>query len=383
MSTEPNAPEAGEEHLENAIELKDVEGLSQGQIVRRRFFRHKGALAGLTVLLFVIVLAFSSVGFGPMSGWWKWGTAPNSVITNPGGRPTLSMPAWLGGSGFTLGDHPFGQDEIGRDMFAQVMKGAQTSLMVMFIIGMTAMIVGVIIGSTAGYYRGRLETLLMRGTDLVITIPVLVIGAVIGKLSGRVSGALFAVSLGLVLWTGLARLVRGEFLSLREREFVDAARVAGASDRRIIFKHILPNAIGVIIVATTLLMSSAILLETALSYLGFGIQPPEVSLGKLISTYQGAFSTRPWLFWWPGLFIVAIALSVNFIGDGLRDAFDPRQKRIPSQKKMEKALVASRGGIQGRIDAEGGLPADSDPYRDADNLRRGQGGLGGTTGGGG
>lgn len=345
MSTEPNAPEAGEEHLENAIELKDVEGLSQGQIVRRRFFRHKGALAGLTVLLFVIVLAFSSVGFGPISGWWKWGTAPNGEITNPGGRPTLSMPTWLGGSGFTLGDHPFGQDEIGRDMFAQVMKGAQTSLMVMFIIGMTAMIVGVIIGSTAGYYRGRLETLLMRGTDLVITIPVLVIGAVIGKLSGRVSGALFAVSLGLVLWTGLARLVRGEFLSLREREFVDAARVAGASDRRIIFKHILPNAIGVIIVATTLLMSSAILLETALSYLGFGIQPPEVSLGKLISTYQGAFSTRPWLFWWPGLFIVAIALSVNFIGDGLRDAFDPRQKRIPSEKKMARAMLTQRGNV--------------------------------------
>ena len=109
------------------------------------------------------------------------------------------------------------------------------------------------------------------------------------------------------------------------------------SSGRIIFKHILPNAIGVIIVNTTLLMSSAILLETALSYLGFGIKPPDVSLGQMIAEYQAAFSTRPWLFWWPGIFIVVIALIVNFIGDGLRDAFDPRQKRIPSERKMAKA----------------------------------------------
>ncbi|HMO12293.1 MAG TPA: ABC transporter permease, partial [Actinotalea sp.] len=308
--------------------------------------------------------SYSSVGFGPFPGWWTWDTRPNPVIVNPGGRPTLSMPAWLGGSGFALGEHPFGQDEIGRDMFALVMRGAQTSLMVMFVIGLTSMVIGVIIGSCSGFYRGRIDTLLMRGTDLVITIPVLVIGAVIGKLAGRVSGLLFAVAMGLVLWTGLARLVRGEFLTLREREFVDAARVAGASDRRIIFKHILPNAIGVIVVATTLLMSSAILLETALSYLGFGIQPPEVSLGRLISDYQGAFSTRPWLFWWPGLFIVAIALSVNFIGDGLRDAFDPRQKRIPSQKKMEKALLAQQGANGRPVGAASVSGVATDPQDD-------------------
>ncbi len=177
----------------------------------------------------------------------------------------------------------------------------------------------------------------MRATDLVITVPTLVIGAVIGKLAGGVSAAVLAVALGLILWTSLARLVRGEFLTLREREFVDAAKVAGASTPRIIFKHILPNAVGVIIVSTTLLMSQAILLETALSYIGFGITPPEVSLGRLISEYQSAFATRPWLFWWPGLFIVLIALSINFIGDGLRDAFDPRQKRVPSVRKMERA----------------------------------------------
>jgi peptide/nickel transport system permease protein len=122
-------------------------------------------------------------------------------------------------------------------------------------------------------------------------------------------------------------------------EFVDGARVAGASTRRIIFKHILPNAIGVIIVSVTLLLSGAILLETSLSYLGFGVVPPDVSLGLLISTYQDAFSTRPWLFWYPGFFIVSIALSINFIGDGLRDAFDPRQRRKISKKEKKQARI--------------------------------------------
>jgi ABC-type dipeptide/oligopeptide/nickel transport system permease subunit len=115
--------------------------------------------------------------------------------------------------------------------------------------------------------------------------------------------------------------------------------VAGASSFRIMRKHMLPNSMGVIIVNTTLLMSTAVLLETALSFLGFGIQPPDVSLGRMINDYQTAFATRPWLFWWPGVFIILIALSVNFIGDGLRDAFDPRQKRIPSARKMDKAAA--------------------------------------------
>jgi peptide/nickel transport system permease protein len=146
-----------------------------------------------------------------------------------------------------------------------------------------------------------------------------------------------AVFLGIFAWTGLARLVRGEFLRLRESEFVDAARVSGASNMRIIFKHILPNAIGVVIVNTTLLMSSAILLETGLSFIGFGVRLPDVSLGYLINENQTAFGTRPWLFWYPGIFIVAIALCINFIGDGLRDAFDPRQKRVITVKERKSA----------------------------------------------
>ena len=170
-----------------------------------------------------------------------------------------------------------------------------------------------------------------------------VIGSVIGSRFGNLGATFLAVYLGLFAWTGLSRLVRGEFLKLRELEFVDAARVAGASTRRIIFKHILPNAVGVIIVSVTLLLSGAILLETALSYLGFGVVPPDVSLGLLISQYQDAFSTRPWLFWYPGFFIITIALSINFIGDGLRDAFDPRQRRRLSRKDKQRAKRIERG----------------------------------------
>ncbi len=321
---------------ENAIELKDVEGLSQGQIVRRRFFRHRGALSGLVTVTLVVILAYTSIGAFGLPGWWKWDHFTPGDVVN-GGSPTLTLPTWLGGPGFAIGDHPFGQDEIGRDTFARVMKGTQTSINVMVVISLLAALIGMAVGAIAGYFRGWVDQGLMRFTDLFITFPVIVIGAVLGKVAGSAGAFALAVALGAISWTTLARLVRGEFLTLREREFVDAAKVAGASSFRIIRKHMIPNAMGVIIVNTTLLASQAVLLETALSYLGFGIKAPDVSLGTMISEYQSAFSTRPWLFWWPGLFIVIIALSVNFIGDGLRDAFDPRQKRVPSERKMNRA----------------------------------------------
>lgn len=331
------------ERAENAIELKEVEGLSQGQIVRKRFFRHWGALGGLISLLFVMVLAYSSIGVGPIPGWWKYDHSTTNDILLPGGAPTMGVPTWLGGSGFAIGEHPFGQDEVGRDIFAATMKGTQTSLNVMIIIGIISTIAGLAVGAVAGFFRGATDQWLMRFTDLVITLPVLVVGSVLGKMVDTSGAFWLAVALGLISWTTLARLIRAEFLTLREREFVDAARVAGASNFRIMFKHMIPNAMGVIIVNTTLLMSAAILLEAALSFLGFGVQSPDVSLGTLISRYQNSFATRPWLFWWPGLFIIIIALSINFIGDGLRDAFDPRQKSVTSARKLAKAEMAMRG----------------------------------------
>lgn len=327
---------------EGAIEARATEGKSQGQIVRARFFRHKGAMLGLAALIGVMLLAYTSIGIGPIPGWWKFGPNQGLDLVNSG-RPTMQMP-WNGG--FAIGEHPFGQDEIGRDTFARTMKGIQSSLLVMFTIGIVATILGTLIGSLSGFFRGLPDTLLMRFTDLVITMPAIVIGALLGKKFGSADPLPLGIALGLISWPPLARLVRGDFLSLREREFVDAARVAGASNSRIIFKHVLPNAMGTLIVAVTLLMSSAILLETALSFLGFGIFPPNVSLGTMISQYQGAFSTRPWLFWWPGMFIIIIALSVNFIGDGLRDAFDPRQKRLPSVRVMRRADARAQAMLQ-------------------------------------
>jgi ABC-type dipeptide/oligopeptide/nickel transport system permease subunit len=323
-----------EEKAENAIELKEVEGLSQGRIVLRRFLRHRGAMVASFFLVAIVLLAATSIGWGPIPGWWKWGPNDIAPVVNPGGSPTMSFDG-----GITIGDHPFGQDNIGQDVFARVMRGTQQSLLVMVVIGLLATTIGIVIGSVAGFLRGRVDNIVMRFTDMVITIPVIMIGAILGAWVGKASPLLLALALSMVTWTSMSRLVRAEFLSLREREFVDAARVAGASNVRIMFKHMLPNAVGVIIVNTTLLMASAILLETALSYLGFGIRYPDVSLGTLISDYQTAFATRPWLFWWPGLFIVSIALCVNFIGDGLRDAFDPRQRRIPSKRAMDRAAA--------------------------------------------
>jgi len=355
ISQQPEAPDGTVTDAENNAELKGVEGLSQGQIVRRRFFRHKGAVISMITLTLVIVLAFTSVGLligdWRVPGWWQWTWTQLTPVQNRT-MPTLSLvPQFLGGEGIRFGDHPFGQDEVGRDTFAVVMRGAQQSLMVMVIVGLVATTIGTVLGAISGYYRGVVDSVLMRFTDIIITIPVIVIGAVLGRAFGNFGAGVLGVVIGLFAWTGLARLVRGEFLTLREREFVDAARVAGAGDSRIIFRHILPNAVGVIIVNTTLLMAAAILLETALSYLGFGVQAPDTSLGKIISDNQAAFATRPWLFWWPGLFIVIIALCINFIGDGLRDAFDPRQKRMPGAGVQSKsgslnraaAIVTTRG----------------------------------------
>jgi ABC-type dipeptide/oligopeptide/nickel transport system permease subunit len=305
-----------------------IKAMTQGQLVRRRFFRHRGALSGMAGLLLVMVLAFSSIGFGPIPGWWDKTYFSTATVVDRG-RPTLDLaPSFIDGDGVGIGEYPFGQDDIGIDYFAKTMRGAQQSIMIALLVGLTATAIGTLIGAFAGYFRGWVESVLMRFTDVMITIPVLVIAAVLGRRFGGAGIVALGLVLGTITWTGLARLVRGEFLSLREKEFVEAARAMGAGSARIIFRHILPNTLGVIIVSATLAIASAILLETALSYLGFGVRPPDTSLGALISEYQSAFGTRPWLFWWPGTFIVAIALSVNFVGDGLRDAFDPRQTRV-------------------------------------------------------
>ena len=337
---------------ENAIANKEVEGLSQGQIVRRRFFRHRAAVIALvafaSIILFVMTSLDSKMGPIRIPGWWKWTVEDIPELRYedcPGGTtgcPTLSINPTS--SNFGLGTHPFGQDDIGRDYFALVMNGARRSLMIMFVIGTVAGFIGVVVGSISGFYGKKVDAVLMRLVDFIQTVPSIIIAAVIGKAAGKVGPLYLALFLGILGWTGLARLVRAQFLSLREMEFVDAARVAGASNLRITFKHILPNAVGQIIVVITLIMAGAILTETALSYLGFGVVAPDVSLGLLISQYESSFTTRPWLFWWPGFFIISIALCVNFIGDGLRDAFDPRQRRRITKKDREQAKLQVKAG---------------------------------------
>jgi peptide/nickel transport system permease protein len=339
----PPGREADAVQDETTLEQAEHAGLSQAQIVRRRFLRHKAAMVSIVVLVGIVVLAATSLGWGPIPGWWQYSYKDLVPVDSGAGEPTMSLrPTWLGGAGIQFGDHPFGLDnERGRDMFAMTMRGVQTSLAVIFVLGVLSTTIGVVIGATSGYYGKWVDATLMRFTDIIIVIPLLVITAVAGYALGLSGMWPVALALGIFTWTGLARLVRAEFLALREREFVDAARVANASDRRIIFKHILPNTVGTIVVSTTLLMGAGILTEAALGYLGFGVRAPEVSLGTLVNDYQGAYSTRPWLFLWPGLFVIAIVLCLQFIGDGLRDAFDPRQKRIPKRKDLERTIPAA------------------------------------------
>ncbi|MET0866142.1 MAG: ABC transporter permease, partial [Nakamurella sp.] len=301
------------------------------------------AMISLIVLFGVLVLSVTSIGIGPIPGWWKWTPYDRPLPLNPRGEPTLSLP-FFGGTGFAIGDFPMGQDETGRDLFAAIMRGIQNTMVVIIVLAILSTTLGVVVGAVSGYFGGWWDAVLMRLTDIIIIIPVILITAVAGYALGASGVLTVAIVMGLFLWVGLARLVRAEFLALREREFVDAARVAGASSARIIFKHILPNTVGVIVVNMTLLLGAGILTEVALGFLGFGILPPDISLGSLISQYQGAFSTRPWLFVWPGVFIVVIVLCIQFIGDGLRDAFDPRQKRIPKQKDLKAAESVSGAG---------------------------------------
>jgi ABC-type dipeptide/oligopeptide/nickel transport system permease subunit len=322
-ATQPSTDPAGDgqalQTTEHGVQVHDVRSTttereftvvrrSQTQMVIRRFMAHKLAVGSLVVFLLVVIISLIGGRF------WKYGYAD---ITDQ-----FSSPPSL--------EHPMGTDDIGHDTLAQVLRGSQKSVQVALMVAILATVIGAVIGALAGYYRGWVDSALMRFTDLILTIPAIAILAVLASVVASEAGNWFFIGLVLALlqWTYIARVVRGTFLSLREKEFVEAARALGASDTRIMFRHLLPNATGSIIVNATITVAVAILTETALSYLGLGIKPPDTSLGLLISTGQQAATTRPWLFYFPGLIIVIIALTINFIGDGLRDAFDPTQTRV-------------------------------------------------------
>jgi ABC-type dipeptide/oligopeptide/nickel transport system permease subunit len=281
-----------------------VKERSQWKMAFRRFLKHR--LAAISVVVFILLVLFAFVG----PHLWKYDYINyTNDLNNP-----------------PNGTHPFGTDETGYDEVALVMRGTQQSLKVSFIIAILGTGVGAVWGIVAGFFGGVVDSALMRLADLVLTIPALALAAALAR---QGSGTLLLIGLVLagVSAPYVSRVVRGVVLSLREREFVEAARALGASNTRIMFRHLLPNTLPVVIVNATLLIAAGILLETALSFVGFGIQAPDTSLGLLITNEKGAVDTRPWLFYFPGAFIILIALTVNFIGDGLRDALDPRQTR--------------------------------------------------------
>ncbi|MGH9178717.1 MAG: ABC transporter permease [Acidimicrobiales bacterium] len=280
----------------------------QWRRVARRFVRHRLALASLTVLLVLIGMSF----LGSVVTQYGYADQTNDLSAPPSAK------------------HWFGTNAIGNDTFTQVLRGAKRSLIVGFLVAALSTSFGTVIGALAGYYRGVVDMVLMRFTDLFLTIPILAVLLVAASRYRGESGNWLALSfvIAALAWMSLARVVRGMFLSLREREYVDAARALGASDARIILRHLVPNALGPIIVNATLLVGVAIITETALSFLGFGIAPPDTSLGKLVAEGAPAARTRWWLFYLPGLYLLLISLCINFVGDGLRDALDPRDTRV-------------------------------------------------------
>ncbi|MQA10471.1 MAG: ABC transporter permease subunit [Pseudonocardiaceae bacterium] len=225
------------------------------------------------------------------------------------------------------GDHPLGTDQIGHDMVAQLLRGTQLSLLIAFTVAVGATVIGVVLGALAGYLRGFTDALVMRFADLLLIIPQIAVAAVLIRAASG-SWWVVAIIMALFFWMQIARITRGETLSLAEREFIEAARACGAGTPRVIFKHLVPNMIGSITVNATLAVAQAVLVEAALSFLGLGVQPPDTSLGVIIQENYTQLSTRPWLFFGPFVVIVLISLTINFIGDGLRDAFDPRQTKV-------------------------------------------------------
>lgn len=294
MTAAPTLPDADE----------PIAALTTKQLAWRRFKRHKAALvSGLVLGLLAAVTVI-----GPRLSKYNFHQID---ILNRSKGPSAQ--------------HWFGTDLLGRDEFVRVLYGGRISLGVGLAVALSAGLIGTLVGSLAGYYGGWIDNILMRVTDMFLAFPFLVILIIASRILG---GSVLDVVIILTafFWMPDARIVRGLFLSMKEKEFVEAARASGARDRRIIFFHILPNAMGPIIVSVTLGVAAAILTESALSFLGFGIQPPTPSWGNLLNSAQDAAVTSPWLVWFPGLMILVTVLCVNYLGDGLRDALDPHGK---------------------------------------------------------
>ena len=295
--------------------------ISLSQLTWRRFRRHKPAIIGLIVLVLLVFYALA----GALVFSEKYSNFNETSLR-------LQAPS---------AKHPFGTDSIGRDVLARTIYGGQISLL----IGLTAVVVEtflvILVGALAGYYGGVVDSILMRITEAMLNIPEIFLLIVMAKYFGgkipeldilgrTFSGSVIVIVLiiGLTSWMYLARIVRAQFLSLKENEFVLAARATGTSNFEIIFRHILPNSVAPIVVSATLGVANAILAEAYISFLGLGVQPPTATWGNMLDGANNYLESAPWLWFFPGLLILLTVLSINFLGDGLRDALDPRSRTV-------------------------------------------------------
>ncbi len=315
---EPTPPDAAENEEEAELEqLERLEHLapmqlaphaepvarSQWELFRRRFFRHKAAMLGLFVLTALCVVCFGARWIAPEP------KNNQDLLRFPEGPSS---------------QYPFGIDELGRDYLTEVLYAGQISLQIGLGVALLSTVIGTVFGALAGYFGRFLDQGLMRLTDLFLVMPALAVLAIGIRTFGDKNLTIIMVLAGLA-WMTIARVVRSQVLSLREREFVDAARVAGATHGRIIGRHLLPNLIGPITVNASLQMGVAIITESTLSFLGFGVQPPSTSWGKLLADARGTVGTeKSYLLYFPVLMLVLTILAINFVGDGLRDALDPQ-----------------------------------------------------------
>jgi peptide/nickel transport system permease protein len=278
------------------------EATTRLQLVGRRFLRQRAALFGLAIVVLLFALAYLS----PLVSPWRYDQLDFNAFLDPPG-----------------GSHWFGTTQNGFDVFALTMRGMQKSLVIGLIGALMATALAATVGAFAGYFGGAVNTALVTLIDLLMVLPAFLIIAILSPTFRGHTWLIFVVLLAAFQWMVTARIVRGMTLSLREREFVHAARFMGVPGWQIIFRHILPNMASLLIIDATINVSSLILAEVGLSFFGFGVQPPDVSLGTLIGDYAGAALTFPWEFYFPAGFLIVLVLAINLVGDGLRDAFDP------------------------------------------------------------
>jgi oligopeptide transport system permease protein len=281
-------------------------GRSPWADARRRFLRNKAAVVALVILALVTLACV----FGPMVLPYEFDTADWDAMTQP---PSLH------------GHHWFGTDDAGRDLLVRCLIGGRISLMVGILATICSVVVGIVWGATAGFLGGKVDCVLMRIVDMMYAIPYLLIAILLVTILGR-EFYLVVLTITAFSWMDMARVVRGQTLSLRSMEFVEAARAIGVPTRRIIFSHIVPNLLGVVVIYTTVTVPGVILTESVLSFLGLGIQEPMTSWGVLIHDGSGVMEVAPWLLLFPCALLSVTLYCFNFIGDGLRDALDPKQR---------------------------------------------------------